>query len=140
MVLLYVKIICTRQVTATCKFECELRVVQGRQNVWHQSLFVHTNAEYLTLAIDAKNPVCRFMLSRHKDRLARDTVHVNACTGFEIIKVNEAVLRRKVDNSVLLGHLHGYGEVVRSFRWEVYIDGSLREWRVGSLMVDLHNM
>jgi hypothetical protein len=103
-------------------------------------LFVHTNAKYLTLSVDAQNPVCLFVLGRHKDRLARDTVHVDACTRFEIIQVNEAVLRRKVDNSVLLGHLHGDREIIRSFRWEVYIDGSLREWRVGGLMVDLHNM
>jgi broad specificity phosphatase PhoE len=28
LVLLYVKVVCTRQVTTTCKLECELRVIQ----------------------------------------------------------------------------------------------------------------
>ena len=57
--------------------------------------------------------------------------------GLEIVQVDETVLGREVDDTVLLGDLHGDGEVIGCLGREVHVDGLLRERRVGSLVVDL---
>ena len=54
--------------------------------------------------------------------------------------MDEAVLCREVDDAMLLGDLHGDGEVVRRLWREVDVDGLLRERRVGRLMVDLDDV
>lgn len=80
------------------------------------------------------------MLAGHEDGLAGNTVHVDASTGLEVVEVDETVLGREVDDAMSLRDLHSDGEVVRGLRWEVNIDGFLRKWRVGGLMIDLYDM
>ena len=80
------------------------------------------------------------MLCSHEEGLARDTVHVDASTGFEVVEVNKAVFCHKIDNTMLFGNLHSDWEVVYSFWWEVNIDSLLGEWRIRSGMVNFDNV
>jgi hypothetical protein len=80
------------------------------------------------------------MLCSHEDGLARDTVHVDASTGFEVVEVNEAMFCREIDDTVLFRNLRNNWEVICSPRWEVNINGLLGEWRIGSGMIDFDNV
>jgi hypothetical protein len=80
------------------------------------------------------------MLRSHKDGLARDTIHVDTGPRFEVVEMDETVFRHEIDDTMLLGNLHGNWEVVCGFRWEVYIDGLLDEWRIRSGMINFDDM
>ena len=80
------------------------------------------------------------MFRSHKDGLARDTIHVDTGTRFEVVEMDETVFRHKIDDTMPLGNLLGDWEIVCGFRWEVYIDGLLDEWRIRSGMVNFGDM
>jgi len=54
--------------------------------------------------------------------------------------MDKAIFRDKVDDSMFLRDLHGHGEVIGSFWWEVNVNVLLGEWRVRRLMVNLDDM
>jgi hypothetical protein len=82
----------------------------------------------MTLFGTSNNAVCRLVFCSHEDSLARDTIHVHASTGLEIVEMNEVVFGHEVDNAMLLGDLHGDWEIVGSLRWEVDVNSFLDEW------------
>ena len=103
-------------------------------------MFVDVHAQDLAFFVNANYAICRLVLRSNKYSLPRDTVHVNASAGFEVVKVDETIFCHEVYDAVLLGNLHGYREVVGSFRREVNINGLLCERRIGGIVVDLHDM
>jgi len=54
--------------------------------------------------------------------------------------MDETIFCHKINNPMLLGNLHGSWEVIRGLRWEIDIDSFLNESRVGSGMVNFHNV
>ena len=80
------------------------------------------------------------MFGSDEDGLATDTVHIDTCTGFEVVEVDKAIFRNKIDDAVGFGNLHGNGEVVCSFGWEVDIDGLFDKGWIGVLVVDFDDM
>ena len=80
------------------------------------------------------------MFGGDEDGLARDAVHIDACTRLEVVEMDEAVLGDKVDDTVLFRHLHGDGEVIRCLRREVDINVLLRKRRIRRLVIDLDNV
>ena len=140
LILLDVEVVCTRQVGTARELECELGVVERRKDVRNDRLLVHADAKDLTLLVDADNTVRRLMLRRDEDGLTRNSVHIEACSRLEIVEMDETIFRDQVDDTVLLGHLHRDGEVIRGLRWEVDVDSLLGEWWVGGLVVNLDDM
>lgn len=85
------------------RLERELRVIERRQNVRNNGLFVDVDAEHLSLLVDTDDTVGRLVLGSDEDGFARDAVHVNAGSGFQVVQVDEAVLGDHVDDIVFLG-------------------------------------
>ena len=54
--------------------------------------------------------------------------------------MNEAVFGHEIDNTMLLGDLHGDGKVVSSLRRKINIDGFLDERRVRCGMINFYDM
>lgn len=109
-------------------------------NVGDKSLLVNADAENLALAVDTDDTVHLLVGGSGEDGVARDTVHVDALAGLDLVQVNEAELGDEVDDTVLLRDLHSDGEVVGRLWGEEDVDGLLRERRVGGLVADLDNM
>lgn len=80
------------------------------------------------------------MLRSNEDGLAGDSIHVEADARLEVVQVDEAVLGDEVDDAVLLGHLHGHGEIVRCLSGEEDVDCLLGEHRVRGIVVDFDNV
>lgn len=140
LVLLDVQIISTRQIPPARQLKRQLGVVWVGEDVWDHSLLVHIDTENLTLFVNTDDTVRRLVLRGHEDSLSGDTVHIDAGPRLKIVKVDETILCDEVNNSMLLGNLHGDGKVIGSLRGKVHIDGLLDEWWVRSGMINLNNM
>ena len=80
------------------------------------------------------------MLRRDEDGLTGDSVHVDACSRLEVVKVDEAIFGDEVNDAVFLGNLHRYREIVCGFRGEVHIHCFLcKDW-VRSGVINLYNV
>ena len=108
----------------------ELCVVERCQDVRDHHLLVDVHTENLSLLVHANDSVRGLVFRSDENRFTRDAIHVDARAGLDIGQMNEPVIRHDVDNSVLLGGLHGYREVVRRLWREVHVDSLLRKWRV----------
>jgi hypothetical protein len=115
-------------------------VVEGREDVRNDSLFVNVHAQDLTFFVNANYAICRLVLRSHKYSFPGDTVHVYASARFQVVKVDETIFCHEVYDVVLLGNLHRYWEVVGSFRREVDINRLLCKRRIGGIVVDFHDM
>ena len=62
------------------------------------------------------------MLCNNKHCLARNAIHVDASTGFEVVKVSKPTFRNEVDDSMLLRHLHSDRGIIGSFGREIDIN------------------
>ena len=58
------------------------------------------------------------MGSGHKDGIAADTVHVDACASLNIIQVDVAILGDQVNHIILRADLHGHREIILCLWWE----------------------
>ena len=96
---------------------------------------VDANAEDLTPLVNADDSRRSLVLSGDEDGLARNTVHVQADTGLEVVQVDEPVLGDEVDDAVLLRDLHGDREIVRGLGREEDVDGLLGEHWVRGVVV-----
>lgn len=83
--MLDVKVICARQVSAARKLESKFRVVQSGEDVRDDSLLVDVHTEDLPLLVDTNDTVGSFVFRSHEYCLARDAVHVDAGSGFEVV-------------------------------------------------------
>lgn len=140
MVLLDIQVIGSRQIGTAGEFERQVGVVEGGQDVRNDGLFVDIDAENLTFLVDTNDTVCRLVLGRDEDGFTRDTIHVDTCTGFQVVEMDEAKLCHEVDDSMLFRNLHGHGEIAGCFWREINIDILLGEWWVRSLVVDFNDM
>ena len=94
----------------------------------------------MAFLVYANNPVGSLMLCRDKDRLPGYAIHIHTSTRLQIVQVNETIFGDQKDDTVLSGHLHGYGEVIGGFRREIDINCLLRERWIWCGVVNLHNM
>ena len=140
LILLDVQIIRAWQVRATRKLEWELSVVQGRKDIGNDGRLVDVHAEDLALLVNTNNAVGHFVLRSDEDILAGYTVHVDARARFEVVQMNEAVLRDEVDDTMFLGDLHGHWEVVGCLSGEEHVDSLLRKHGVGRVVINLDNV
>ena len=85
LILLHVEIIGTRKIGTARELEGELGVVQGCQDIWNNGLLIDVDARNLTFLVDTNNTVGRLILRRDEYSLSRDTVHVDAWTGLEVV-------------------------------------------------------
>lgn len=75
---------------------------------------------------------------RNKNRIGRDTVHVNAGTSLNVIHMYVTVFGDEIDDVILRGDLHGHGEVVLCFGGEEDVHCFLEEGLVaGGRLADL---
>lgn len=109
-------------------------------HVWHQGVLVHADRQDLSLPVYTNDTVRLLVLCRGEDCLARNSVHVDTLTGFDIVKVDETKLGDKVDDAVFARHLHGDGEIVGGLGREEDVDGFLGERLVWRLVSDLDNV
>lgn len=69
------------------------------------------------------NSAGSFVRCRHKNRVARDAVHVDASAALDVVHVNVAVLGDQINNVVFRRHLHCNGKIVLSLRREEDVNG-----------------
>jgi hypothetical protein len=135
-----VEIVGAREVTAARKLERKLRVVERLEDIRNDGRLVNCHRENLAALVDANYTVRLLVFCGYKDGFSRNTIHIYASTGFQIIEVNEAKLCDEVDDSVLLRHLHRNWEIVRRLWRKINIDCLFGEGRIGLLVVDLYNV
>ena len=140
LVLLNVKVICTWKVGPTGELESQFGIVQCREDIRDDGILVDVHAQNLTLLIHADDTMRSLMFGRDEDGLAGDSVHVDTCARFEVVKVDEAVFCDQVDNSVLFRDLHRNREIVRRLWRKIDVDLFFGEHGIWGLMVDLYNM
>lgn len=140
LILLQVQVIRTGEVCPTGHLDGEFRVVQHVEDVWDDCLLVHIDAEDLTLLVDTNDTVCRLVLGGDEDSLTANTVHVDTCTAFQVVQVNESILGDEIDNAVLLGDLHRHREVVLCLSREEYVYGFFGKDWIGSSVVNFDNV
>lgn len=122
LILLNIQIIRTRKVSPAGELECKFGIVQCREDIRNDGIFVDIHAQNLTLLVHTDDTVRSFMFSRDEDGLAGNSVHVDTRARFEVVEVNEAVFCDQVDNSVLFRDLHRDREIVGSLWGEVDVD------------------
>ena len=140
LILLKVEVISSREVTPTCKLKRKLGVVKRVKSVGDESLFVYADAQHLTLLVYTDDTIRSFVFGSNKDSLSRNSVHVDASTRLQVVKVDETVLRDEVDDAVFLRYLHCHGEIVSSFRREINVDRLLSEWCIRGSVVNFYDM
>jgi hypothetical protein len=131
LVLPNIQIICSGEISPTSEPESKLRVVESVQNIRDDRLFINIDTENLSLLVDTNNTIRGFMFRGDEHRLARNPIHVNTSTGFEVVEVNEPIFRNEIDYSMLLRHLHSNWEIVGSLGREIDIDSFLDKGRIG---------
>ena len=110
--------------------EGKVVVVEGALDVGDHVLLIHRHGQNLSLPVDPDDAISGLVLRRHEYRVCADPVHVDAGAGLDVVKVDIAVLRDQVHHAVLLGHLHGHGEVALGLRGEERVHRLLLERRV----------
>jgi hypothetical protein len=135
-----IQVISTGEIRAGSQFERKPGIVEGGEDIWNDGLFVDVNTQDLPFLVDPDNAIRSFMLCGDKDRLTGDTIKVYASGRFEIVKMDETILRDQVYDAVLLGYLHRYGKVVGSFWGVVDIDFFFDERRLIGRGIDFYNM
>lgn len=94
----------------------------------------------MTLSVDTDDAAGRLVIGSDKDCFARDSVHVYADAGFEVVEVDEAVFRDEEDDAVPGRYLHCNGEIIGCFGGEEDVDGLLLEGRIIRIMINLDDM
>lgn len=140
VVLLDVQVVGTRKVGAACQLDGQFGICQDVKDIRDHRLLVDANAEDLPALVDTDDTVRCLVLGRDEYSLATDSVHVEAYTRLEVVKVNEAILGDEVNDAVLLRHLHGDREVIWCFSGEENVDSLLREHRVRSVVVNFNDV
>lgn len=100
LVLLDVEIVGTWQVSAASQFECKFRVVECRQDVRNDRLFINVHAQNLALLVNTDETLRCLVFSRNEDGFARDSIHVDAGTGFEVVQMDETIFGDEIDDAV----------------------------------------
>ena len=67
--------------------------------------FICIGSAYLSLPVDANDSTGGFMRSSYKDCVATDSVHVDACSGLNVIQVNITVLGDEIDDVIFRANL-----------------------------------
>ena len=75
--------------------ERELRVLESVADVWNNVGLVNTDGEDLPLAVDSKNAGCVGVGGRDEDSFSADAVHVDACSGLDVVQVDVSELEIK---------------------------------------------
>ena len=60
---------------------------------------------HLALSVDPNDPTAGLVDGSHKDCLPTDTVHVNACSCFQVIEMDVTKLGDEVDHIMFSAHL-----------------------------------
>lgn len=121
---------------ASSKFKQKLCVVESRQDVMNNCLFIDVDTQSLTLRVDADDAISALALRSYERHLARDTVHVNA--RLKVLETDEAGFHDEVNNARFLRHWRGQGEVIGSVGREVDFNRLFEErWvRRGAVNLD----
>lgn len=91
LVLLDIQIIRAREVCPTSELEGQFGIVQRGENIRNDGIFVDIHAQNLTLLVHTNDTIRSLMLGRDEDSLSGNSVHVDACAGFEVVEVDETV-------------------------------------------------
>ena len=67
--------------------------------------FICIGSAYLSLSVDANDSAGGFMRSSYKDCVATDSVHVDACSGLNVVQVNITVFGDEIDYVILRANL-----------------------------------
>ena len=140
LVLLDVQVIRTREISPTGELEGQFGVIQCGEDIRNDGILIDVNAQNLTLLVNTDDTMRSLMFCSNEDGLSGNSVHVNACTRFKVIEVNESVFRDQVNDSVLFRDLHRDGEIVGRLWREVDVDLLFSEGGIRGLMVDLYNV
>ena len=68
-------------------------------------LCIRVTAIYLSFPVDSNDSTRGLVDSSHKDSLTADTVHVDTCSRFHVVKVDISKLGNQVDDIKLGTHL-----------------------------------
>lgn len=98
--LLQIQVVCTGKIGSTGKFDRQCRVAEGVEDIRDDVLLSDSDAEDLTLAIDTDDSTGGFVICSDKDGLARNAVHVDADSRFQVVEMNESVFRDEEDDAV----------------------------------------
>ena len=60
---------------------------------------------YLSLPVDANDSTASIMWSSNKDGVSTDSVHVDTCTGLNVVQMNIAIFSDEKDDAMLFTHL-----------------------------------
>ena len=60
---------------------------------------------YLSFSVDTNDSTSSFMRSSYKDCVATDSVHVDACSGLNVVQVNITVLGDQIDDVIFRANL-----------------------------------
>jgi hypothetical protein len=112
LILLHVEVLRAGQICSAGQLECELRIVEDREDIRDNGLLVDVDAEDLPFLVDANNSIGHFVLSGDKNGFARYTVHVDVGTRLKVVEMYKVILRDEVDDPVLLGHLLSNREII----------------------------
>lgn len=113
-------------------------------------LLVVNIIEYVSLAtfvcphlanlVDGNDTRSRLLICSDKDRVATNTVHVEAHACFQIIDVDKAHLCHKIDDTVLFSHLQSHREIGRCFWRKEDFNGFFLKRRVVFWMIDFNDL
>jgi len=117
-----VEIVGTGEVTTGSESDSEFDVVEGGENVGDHHLLIDRDAQDLSLSVDTDDTASRLVFASDEHGFARDSVHVETSSRFEVVKVDETVLGDEVDDAVTSRDLHGDGEIVGGFGREEDVD------------------
>ena len=101
LVLLDIQIVRSRKISPTSELEGQFGIVQCREDIRNDGIFVDIHAQNLALLVDTNDTVRSLVFSRNEDGLAGNPVHVDTRARFEVVEVNETVFGDQEHNSVL---------------------------------------
>ena len=138
--LVEIEIVGTGEISARSESNGEIGILESFENVGNDGIVVDGDGEDLSFSIDTDNTVRRFVLAGDKHRFSTDSIHIDACAGFEVVEMDKSVLGDEIDDAISFGDLHRDGEIVGRLRGEKDIDGFLGVDGETFLMINLDDV
>ena len=122
------------------QFKGQFSAVRVAKDIRDNGILVDSYTQNLALPVYSDDTVRSIVRSRNEDLLARDSVHIDAYPGFEVIEVNEAVSCHQVKNPVFFRNLDSNWEIADGLWMELNVCRLFYKPGIWILMVDFHNV